>query len=359
MHRIDRALGILLLLRDGASLSAVDLARRFEVSKRTIYRDVETLGMIGVPVYAARGREGGFRLMDGYFLPPVMFSRTEAVSLLMAVTMLRSLRSRPFPAELETAEEKLLAAMPGYLRRVLSDARKVLGAEAAPTDPFHPEAGESQDAQATPGELDGVTQATAESHAVSTFLQGILDRRQLSLRYRSPYRANDDHLRVEPLGIFWDRNRWYLVGRSGNNQENGATGNKEGLRFWRADRVLELRTSLVPTPGDPGFDVREQLDRKWLGPAMRAWAEESPVRLLITCGQWEQLRTDWYYQHAGYEQLPGGQVLMTFGEDNRQVLFDLLRWLGPGAELIEPSEWRADFRAELEQMLEAYGDDGR
>ncbi|HET6263060.1 MAG TPA: HTH domain-containing protein, partial [Chloroflexia bacterium] len=45
MNRIDRALGILLLLRDGASLSAVDLARRFEVSRRTIYRDIETLSL--------------------------------------------------------------------------------------------------------------------------------------------------------------------------------------------------------------------------------------------------------------------------------------------------------------------------
>src|SRR4051794_16844349 len=136
MNRFDRALGILLLLRSGSSRSAADLARRFEVSTRTIYRDVETLGLVGVPVYAERGRDGGFRLVDGYFLPPVMFSRAEAVSLLLAVTMLRSLRSRPFAADLETAEEKLLAAVPKDLREVLSEARKVIGAEAAPGDAF-------------------------------------------------------------------------------------------------------------------------------------------------------------------------------------------------------------------------------
>lgn len=356
MNRIDRALGILLLLRDGASLSAADLARRLEVSRRTIYRDIETLSLVGVPVYAARGREGGFRLVEGYFLPPVMFSRTEAVSLLMAVTMLRSLRSRPFPAELETAEEKLLAAMPAHLRRVLSDARKVLGAEAAPTDPFHPEAGEQQTLLAAPDGPEEHGQVAAESTAVSVFLQGILDRRLLSLRYRSPYRPGEDRLRVEPLGIFWDRNRWYLVGRPERAHDNGATGDKESLRYWRADRVLELRALIAPAPGAPGFDVREQLDRRWLRPAMQAWAEESPVRLRITCAQWERLKTDWYYRHADYEQLPGGQVLMTFGEDNRQVLFDLLRWLGPGAELVEPREWRAAFRVELEEMLSSYGE---
>src|SRR5690349_18832705 len=139
MNRFDRALGILLLLRSGASLSATDLARHFEVSTRTIYRDVEALSQVGVPVYAERGREGGFRLMEGYFLPPVMFTRQEAVSLLLAVTMLRSLRARPFAAGLETAEEKLLAAVPAPLRQTLSEARKVIGAEPAPDDPFHPE----------------------------------------------------------------------------------------------------------------------------------------------------------------------------------------------------------------------------
>lgn len=356
MNRIDRALGILLLLRDGASLNAVDLARRFEVSKRTIYRDIETLSLIGVPVYAARGREGGFRLVEGYFLPPVMFSRTEAVSLLMAVTMLRSLRSRPFPAELETAEEKLLAAMPSQLRRTLADARKVLGAEAAPTDPFHPEASDPQGTQTTLDTPESAAQSATESHTVSVYLQAILDRRLLSLRYRSPYRDTDDHLRAEPLGIFWDRNRWYLVGRSEGLQDNGTAGDKQRLRFWRADRVLELKASMAAVPHDPNFDVREQLDRRWLQPAMRAWAEESPVRILLTCAQWERLKSDWYYRHAAYEPQTDGQVMMTFGEDNQQVLFDLLRWLGPGAELVEPREWRAVFKAELEEMMASYGD---
>src|SRR3954462_9821598 len=139
MNRFDRALGILLLLRSGSCRSASELARRFEVSTRTIHRDIEALSQIGVPVYAERGRDGGFRLMEGYFLPPVMFTGEEAVSLLLAVTMLRTLRARPFTAGLETAEEKLLAAVPAPLHQALSEARRVIGAEPAPSDAFHPE----------------------------------------------------------------------------------------------------------------------------------------------------------------------------------------------------------------------------
>jgi predicted DNA-binding transcriptional regulator YafY len=112
MDRFQRVLGILLHLRSGKEVSAFDLAQRFGVSRRTIYRDMEMLSALGVPVYAERGHAGGFRLLEGYFLPPVMFSKGEAVSLLLSVTLLRSLRAKPFPADLVKAEKKLLAAMP-------------------------------------------------------------------------------------------------------------------------------------------------------------------------------------------------------------------------------------------------------
>lgn len=74
MNRLDRALGILLWLRCRKTVSAAELAKQFEVFQRTIYRDIETLSELGIPVYAEMGRAGGFRLLDGYFLPPVMFS---------------------------------------------------------------------------------------------------------------------------------------------------------------------------------------------------------------------------------------------------------------------------------------------
>src|SRR4051794_37389721 len=119
VNRFERAFGILLLLRSGNRLSATELARRFEVSIRTIYRDVDMLGMLGVPVIAEAGRNGGFRLQEGYFLPPVMFSLGEAVSLLLGAAMLRGLRVRPFAADLDSGEEKLVAAMPSHLRSVL------------------------------------------------------------------------------------------------------------------------------------------------------------------------------------------------------------------------------------------------
>jgi predicted DNA-binding transcriptional regulator YafY len=338
MNRLDRALGILLLLRSGRSLSAVELSRHFEVSTRTIYRDVEALCALGVPIYAEMGRNGGFKLVEGYFLPPVMFSEGEAISLLLGLALLGSLRARPFAAELASGQQKLLAAVPEHLRVTLEKMQRIIGFERMAADIFHPERADS----AQP--LDNMH----ESVTVSVFLRAIFEQRGVAIDYHSPYGSSDHDLSVMPLGLLWDRDRWYLVG-----EQPGHAGTP---RLWRADRVLAIVPE-APTPGGTAFDIGALLGHIWLEAAIRHWSELSPVVLRITGGQAERLKQDWYYRHARFEELASGWVKMTFGEDNRGVVLDLLRWLGPGAELIAPVEWRAALRAELAEMLAAHADE--
>src|SRR5207237_7163274 len=116
MKRFDRALGILLILRSQRTVSAQMLAERFEVSTRTIYRDVESLAELGIPVYAEMGRNGGFRLLDSYFMPPVTFNFGEAMSAILGLAFLQSMRVRPFPLDLETAQRQRISTMPETIR---------------------------------------------------------------------------------------------------------------------------------------------------------------------------------------------------------------------------------------------------
>src|SRR5262249_2338498 len=87
MNELDRILGILLTLQGRPAVTARLLAARFEVSTRTIYRDVRTMSGLGIPVYAERGRKGGIRLLPGYFLPPLMFAPAEAIALLLGLQL--------------------------------------------------------------------------------------------------------------------------------------------------------------------------------------------------------------------------------------------------------------------------------
>src|ERR1043166_14100 len=73
MNRIDRLLGDLLLFQGRGRLRAQDFAAKFEISERTVYRDMLALGEVGVPIVAVPGE--GYRLMEGYYVPPIMFTQ--------------------------------------------------------------------------------------------------------------------------------------------------------------------------------------------------------------------------------------------------------------------------------------------
>lgn len=343
MNRLDRSLGILLLLRQGETVSAAELAKRFEVSVRTIYRDIEALSELGAPVYAEMGRTGGFRLMEGYFLPPVMLNTGEATSLLLGLTLLRRLRVTPFPEDITTAEHKLLAALPDHLRDVLARAAQLIGFEDIPLDIFHWAASDA------PAPAAGAAVVKAqESQVVSTFLRALLEGMDVHIRYRSPYRTESRAYLVAPMGLVWDRDWWYLVGK--------IVETREDTRLWRADRVLSIKTQTTPGRKRVAFDVNQLLGRTWLQAAMTEWRENAPVKLRITAQQAAWLKLDWYYRHARYKELGDGRVLMTFGEDKPEFVLNLVRWLGPGAELVEPQAWRSLLRTELRTLLDTHDD---
>ncbi len=343
MNRFDRALAILLLLRSGRTLSAPDLAQRLEVSIRTIYRDIETLSEVGVPVYAEAGRTGGFRLMEGYFLPPIAFTVGEATSLLTGLALLDRLRAKPFASELDSAAHKLLAAVPDSLRHVLSQAQQVIGFEAIPNDVFHPERVQAAQENARPSPDDSYR---AEAQAITVFLKCIFDKQAVRFAYHSPYGRVQDTQVVVPYGILWDRDRWYLIGRR-------LIGGVEP-RLWRADRVTTITSDPQHVEYPDTFNAEHLLNRRWLDRAMAEWAAQEPVIIRMAPAQAERLKHDWYYAHARFEDLPNGLVHMTFGETNREFVFELLRWLGPGAELVEPHGWRRAFADEVRTMLAAY-----
>lgn len=344
--RFGRTLGILLFLQSKRSISAAALARRFEVSTRTIHRDLKTLEAAGVSLYAERGRDGGFRLVEGYVLPPLMFSRGEAIAVLLGLTLLRRLQARPFPAELDTVERKLLAAVPPGARATMERAEAIIGVEALPDDIFHPEL----DPRPSPTAPTGESAAGQESVTISVFLQAILDDTPVRLHYRSPYRAEAEDVTIVPLGLLWDRDRWYLAGRQ--------DGDPRARSLWRADRVTRIKPLPPRTTGQanqPTFDIRGLLGRQWLRVTMDDWRRQCPVTIHLSRAQATRLQRDWYYHHARFERVDEDTVAMTFGEDDHAKVMELLRWLGPGAELVEPAEWREIMRADLSQMLAVYG----
>ncbi|MEP7042156.1 MAG: YafY family protein [Dokdonella sp.] len=189
----SRLLSILMLLQTRGRMSAAELAAEFEVGVRTIHRDIDQLSAAGIPVYAERGRHGGFLLQDGYR------------------TLLNGL-------DQSEAETLFLAGLPGPVAQlgladVLSSARlKLLAALPARIQP-------GADRIATRFHLDAKTwfHDVDQLPSLPIVARAVWDERMLKLRYR---RAGDTDARsrtLGPLGLVLKGGIWYLVAQSGTS----------------------------------------------------------------------------------------------------------------------------------------------
>ena len=110
MRRTDRLTGLLIALQ-GRQRTAAELAARFEVTRRTILRDIDALGELGVPIVALPGRNGGFRIAEGFWLPPMQFTRDEASVVLLALDHLADAAASPLGTAHQSALDKVRAAL--------------------------------------------------------------------------------------------------------------------------------------------------------------------------------------------------------------------------------------------------------
>ena len=114
MNKTDRQLAIMLELQRNKILKAEDLASLFETSVRTIYRDIQALSEMGVPILGAPGQ--GYSLMEGYFLPPVRFNADEAVALLMGSDFIEQRLDGDYEKAARAARRKIEAILPEPVR---------------------------------------------------------------------------------------------------------------------------------------------------------------------------------------------------------------------------------------------------
>jgi len=111
MNRIDRLTAIILLLQGGRR-TASEIARRFEVSKRTVFRDIEALCEMGVPIVTEAGTHGGYTLMPDYSLAPLQLTARETLLLRLALSSVSQLADMPFKQERESLLAKIQALLP-------------------------------------------------------------------------------------------------------------------------------------------------------------------------------------------------------------------------------------------------------
>lgn len=201
--RADRLLSLLMLLQARGRMTAEELAKKLEVSERTVYRDLSALGMAGVPVYAERGPGGGCGLIDGYRTNLTGLTETEVHTLFMAGAP-ALLNDLGLGRSLDGAVLKLLAALPVTFRENVERARQRIHIDAF-----------------------GWSHAEEPVPFLAAVQDAVLRDRRLQITYRKGNGNVVDRL-VDPLGLVAKSTIWYLVGAV-----DGQT------RIFRVSRVLD------------------------------------------------------------------------------------------------------------------------
>ncbi|MCG5437968.1 helix-turn-helix transcriptional regulator [Micromonospora foliorum] len=320
--RASRLISLLLLLQARGSMTASELARELEVSERTVYRDVLALSAAGVPVYADRGRAGGYRLLGGYRTRLTGLTRDEAEALFLA--------GLPGPAgemgladAVASAELKVLAALPPALR----DAPARAGQR------FHLD-------------VPGWFRETGPPLWLPELARAVWADRVVELRYRRGDR--EVTRRVQPYGLVLKSGIWYLVGRVGDD-----------VRTYRVDRVTGVEVGDEHFDRDEGFDLaghwREQ-GGSFLRTMLRA---EVAVRL--SPAGLRQLRhlvdAPFVYDEllAAASQPDGqGWVVARLPVESVQVAYHQLLGLGPEVEVLGPPELRQLFAESADRLAALY-----
>jgi|SRR2546421_5183605 len=200
MNRTDRLYALVEELRAVAPRprSARWLADRFEVSSRTVERDIGALQQAGVPIYAETGRTGGYVLDKAHSLPPVNVTPAEAVAIAVA---LEKLHGTPFHEAARSALRKVVAVMPSA---EAAAAQELAGRVALLGDP------------------DAPTVPEAVARALSAH-------RVLRIKYTDRHGEASER-EIEPLGYLGGPNHWYLV---------GWCRLRRALRCFRLDRIFD------------------------------------------------------------------------------------------------------------------------
>ena len=308
--RFDRIIAILIQLQSKKIVKAQELADRFEVSLRTIYRDIRTLEASGVPIYGEAGV--GYSLVDGYRLPPVMFTREEASSFIAAEKLMQKFIDKELGQHYQSAMFKLKSVLQN------SDKDWVSNIESNVL------------IQPTMGNLFNEN----VPNAMAILFKSIADKTQVKLNYQAFEAETSSERTIEPVGIFHDHNNWYVL---------GFCHLRNDYRQFRADRIEGIqKTDLAFTKEHQPLETF--LDKENTCPTTK-------VRLLVDKKISKFLASEKKYHGFVAQKNVGDLVEMTFL--SRDIENGFARWFlmfGDYATIIEPEQ----LKERVLELMEVY-----
>ncbi|MBN2213093.1 MAG: YafY family transcriptional regulator [Bacteroidales bacterium] len=300
MNRIDRISAILIMLQTKRIIKAEEIARRFEISKRTVYRDIRALEEAGVPIGAEAGI--GYYLTEGYHLPPVMFTKSEASSMLTAEKLVEKFTDQSIEKNFKSALDKIKSVLPlsekDFLE-VLTPHIAILQHDTASGFDF-------------------------PNNFLSDIQQSLATKKVLKIDYYALYSdAVTEGRLIEPTGICYYGFAWHLI---------GYCRLREDYRDFRIDRIKNLTLTDEKFSSEKRMSLHEFLQ----GLYQSSNLEPVVVRFEKSIISFVE-KPKYYYGYVDQKDL-GNQVEMYFMTDSMEYM---ARWIimhGSKADIVSPEK---------------------
>lgn len=298
--KIDRLIGIITILQQKGKVTAPYLAERFEVSRRTINRDIEEICRAGIPIVTTQGADGGIAIMDGFSLDTTVFTREELGAIFTGLQSLDSVSGVPgmgllaqkIGADTDRMDNDIMIDLSSFYKGSLSEKIRLL--------------------------------RTA-----------IREKRCVSFHYY--YKKGEADKLVEPYRVVYHWTAWYLYGYCRKRQD---------FRLYKLNRLWELGMTQEPfspreiPDGQPEFGKNMTDDRI----VAAIYQSRAAYRLVEEYGP------------DSFRRLEDGRLYAEWGFSNWDDALSHFLSFGSGVEIVGPKEFRELFCRELERIRQMYAE---
>ncbi len=310
MNKTERMLAIVLELQRRSWIRAEDLAATFEMSVRTIYRDMQALSEAGVPLLGSPGQ--GYSLSEGYFLPPIHFTAEEAVTLLLGTDFVEQQFGQHYRHNAESARRKIESILPERVREQSDPIREGIRLLAQRQTLY----------------------TVDDRQYVEPIGQAIVQKRKLQFGYSKPHQQSITRT-VCPYGLALNMNHWVLVAYCELRQD---------IRHFRLSRLSDL----------------VELDEHFVMPEDFKLAEYRPpdhrhmvIRLQFESHMTERIQEVGHFYMETIEPQEQYTIVTMRVRHFEDVLYWILSW-GDSVTVLEPESLRQHMIEKINNMLKRY-----
>jgi predicted DNA-binding transcriptional regulator YafY len=310
MNRFNRVTAIFIQLQSKKIVRAKDIADRFNISIRTVYRDIQTLTEAGVPIGSEAGV--GYYLIDGYRLPPVMFTKEEVTAFLTAEKLIEKFTDNSIDLNFKSGMMKIQAILRNTEKEMLESIEENI------------EVLRQKPRLENPGNTNGI----------QILIESISEKKSLNIRYHSFYSNEIKDRNIEPIRIFFSGNYWHTIAFCELRQD---------YRDFRLDRILSI------TKTDKTFKKKHPSIKTYLGKITK---EQNLVTIIISIDKEVArfLTEQKYYNGFVNEQSIGDKVQMTFLTSSIEYFVRWFLMFADKADIVSPDSLKTMLSKKLSEI---------